>query len=479
LTSLMLSDVLESTGAVLLRGDASRPLTGVSTDTRTLRREELFLALSGPNFDGNRFAGEAVARGAGCLLLRSDIEPLREDAQLLRAVPGDVPIAACHSPRRALSDLAAWHRRRLDIPVVGITGSCGKTSTKNILLELLKDHFSAVGSPASFNNDIGVPHTLLMADEGTEALVVEMGTNAPGEIAGLCRTARPNVGIITNVGASHLEGLGSIEGVAREKGELAASLPESGFCVLNADCRWTPTLRESTRARVVTFSVEGMNGSTGDLDASEVWFHAGGTTFKLRSELFGVREVTMPLLGLHTVQNVLAALAACVGLGLDVDSVLPATTRLRDGRRRLERIEVRGMTLFDDSYNANPESARASVRVLAGQHGHARRVLVLGEMLELGEFGAELHHEIGVHAAEAGVDMLLLVGELTRATAAGALEGGLPADRVVHFDDLHDALEVVPTLLRDGDVALVKGSRATGLDRLVERLVEPAAAVAD
>lgn len=458
MTEFIFKDILDSTGATLVRGDVTTRLTGVSTDTRTIRQRDLFLALQGPNFDGNVFAPEAVRRGAVGLLLRSG----ESSATPVDELEGDAVVAVHESPRRALADFAAWHRCRLHVPVIGVTGSCGKTTTKNILMELLQDHFEVVGSPASFNNDIGVPHTLLLADERTEALVVEMGTNAPGEIASLCRTAQPNCGIITNVGAAHLEGLGTVAGVAREKGELAASLPSNGFCVLNADCRWTSELRAMTSARVITFSVDG----EGDLNASDVWFHAGGTTFKLN----GQHEITSPLLGLHTVQNLLSALAACVGLGLDLESVLPAVSRLRGERRRMERLEIAGLTVFDDSYNSNPDSARASVRVLAGLHGHARRVLVLGDMLELGELGPEMHHGVGVDAAEAGVDLLLLVGDLTGAAAAGALEHGLAADRVMHFPSIEEGLEVIPGLFRKGDVILVKGSRRAGLDRIVTRL---------
>jgi UDP-N-acetylmuramoyl-tripeptide--D-alanyl-D-alanine ligase len=478
MTEFAFQDILDSTGAVLLAGDARRRVRGVSTDTRTLHGEELFLALDGPNFNGNGFAGEALRRGASGLVLRRD---QAEGLELRQADGGLAPIALHESPRRALAELAAWHRERLSASVVGITGSCGKTTTKNILVSLLEDLARVVGSPASFNNDIGVPLTLLQADTSTEVLVVEMGTNQAGEIANLCRVTRPNAGVVTNVGASHLAGLGSVEGVAREKGELVASLPATGFCVLNADCRFTPLLRSMSAARVITFSVDGdaldsrapraaspeMHGGDwggGDLNATDVWFHAGGTNFKLN----GTHEVTSPLLGLHNVQNLLAALCTCVGLGFDLERVLPAVSRLRPSRRRLERIEVGGMVLFDDSYNANPESARASVRVLAGFHGHARRVLVLGDMLELGDFSAELHHGVGRLAAEAGLDLVVLVGELSRATAAGALEGGLAPDRVLHFDDTDQVVQAVPQLLREGDVVLVKGSRRLGLDRVVE-----------
>jgi len=415
--------------------------------------------LSGPNFDGNRFAMAAVERGAAGLVLEdAGSAPLPSSLEL----PRGTPVLLHPSPRQALSSLAAWHRGRISAPVLGITGSCGKTTTKNVVLELLADRLAVVGSPNSFNNDIGVPHTLFLADEGSQAVVVEMGTNHPGEIAALCRTARPTAGIITCVGASHLEGLGSVEGVAREKAALVEALPEDGFCVLNADCQWTAPMRRLTRARVITFSVEG----DGDLNATAVWSHAGGTTFRLAG-----LEITSPLLGLHNVQNLLAALAACRGLSIPLEDVLPAVSRLRACRRRLERIQAGRLTIIDDSYNANPESARASVRVLAGLHGHSRRVLVLGDMLELGDSAPEQHYRIGFEAARSGVDLLVAVGDLTRAAAAGAIEGGLAESAIVHLPTTDEAIARVPALVRAGDVVLVKGSHRTGLDRLVQRLV--------
>jgi UDP-N-acetylmuramoyl-tripeptide--D-alanyl-D-alanine ligase len=454
-----IQDVIESTGARLAGGDARRAARGVSTDTRTLREGDLFVAIPGPNFDGGRFAAAAVERGAAGVLLEERGGALPPG---IRELPRDTPILHHPSPRAALSGIASFQRARLSAPVVGVTGSCGKTTTKNILVELLSTRLPAVGSPDSFNNDIGVPHTLFLADDESRVVVVEMGTNHPGEIESLCRTARPTAGIVTCVGASHLEGLGSVEGVANEKAELVRSLPSEGFCVLNADCRWTSAMRRLTRAEVITFSLEG----EGRLNATDVWTHAGGTTFRLEG-----REVTSPLLGLHNVQNLLAALAACRGLGLALDDVLPAVSRLCAGRRRLERIQAGRITILDDSYNANPESARASVRVLAGLHGHARRILVLGDMLELGSVARAEHERIGREAAAAGIDVLATVGELAQAAAEGAIAGGLAEGQVLHFADTAAAIAHLPALVRPGDVVLLKGSHRTGLDRLVERLV--------
>ncbi|MBK7643634.1 MAG: UDP-N-acetylmuramoyl-tripeptide--D-alanyl-D-alanine ligase [Planctomycetes bacterium] len=456
MSEFRIEDIVQATGAQLVRGRQESRASGVSTDTRTLRAGELFVALTGPNHDGNRFGAEAIARGATAVVLA------RPTAELVAAATArDAAVLRHANPRGALADLARWHRARLRARVVGITGSCGKTTTKTILQELLSSRLASVASPQSFNNEIGVPHTLFLADERTEAVVVEMGTNGPGEIARLASIARPTGGVLTNVGASHLAGLASVEGVAQEKGQLLSALPAEGFCVLNADCRWSQRLRPQSRARVISFSIEGR----GDLNASDVVFQGGATSFRLEG-----RALTSPLLGLHNVQNVLAALCACEGLGIAFEEVLPALARLKPAQRRMERHELGGLTLIDDSYNANPESASASVRVLSGLSGHRRRVLVLGDMLELGERAGELHKALGELVAKSGIETLVLVGELSRATAAGALEAGFPAAELHHLEDTDEAIRRIGGLVGEGDVVLVKGSRRTGLDRLVTHL---------
>ena len=457
-------NVLDATGAVPLLGDPDAGLAGVCTDTRTLAQGELFLALRGPNFDGNRFAAKAVAAGAGGLLLRKD------DALDTSSFVGGLPVAVHEDPKRALADLASWYRSTIPCPVLGITGSCGKTTTKDIVRDLFGQLMPVVASPSSFNNDIGVPLSILLAERDTRLLCLEIGTNAPGEIAGLCRIARPTAGILTNIGAAHLEGLGSIEGVAQEKGDLAAAVPAEGFVVLNADCRFTPRVRERTAARVITFSVGGEDEdpeTRGDLHATDLLFHSGGTTFRLDG-----REVTTTLLGTHNVQNLLAALGVAVGMGIDLDDVLPRVGQLTGGRQRMERFELDDLTVFDDTYNSNPQALRAAVRVLAGLHGYGRRVLVLGDMLELGDLAAELHHQVGVDAARMGVEVLVLVGELARAAGAGALEAGLPKSSVIHFDGTDAAADGMDAVVQPGDAVLVKGSRLLRMERIVEALTQ-------
>jgi UDP-N-acetylmuramoyl-tripeptide--D-alanyl-D-alanine ligase len=457
---IRLQDILDSTGATLVRGPSAVEVHGVSTDTRTLTPQALFLALSGPNFDGNQFARRAGELGAGALLLRG--RPKDAWPELAGLSP-EVPVCVHESPRRALADLASWHRARLFCPVLGITGSSGKTTTKVLVAQLLSSQLRFVASPSSFNNDIGVPHSLLLADQGTQAVVLEIGTNHPGEIAALCRIARPTCGVITSIGASHLAGLGSVEAVAREKSELFACLPRDGFAVLNLDSPHAALLKSAAPCRVVSVSIEG----AGEWNASEVVFHNAGTTFRL-----GRREITSPLLGTHNVTNLLLALAACQGLGVELERLLPHIGRLRGAPGRMEPFELAGLTLLDDSYNANPDSARAAVRVLAGTFARGRRVLVLGDMLELGPSAPELHHQLGCDAARAGIDRLVLVGDLTRATASGALEAGLGRSAVIHCDSAEAAIQCLGDLLAEGDVVLVKASRGMRLERVVRALVE-------
>jgi UDP-N-acetylmuramoyl-tripeptide--D-alanyl-D-alanine ligase len=453
-----LSDVLAACEG-RLEGDAQcGELRGVSTDTRTLRQGDLFVALSGPNHDGNEFASRAVQAGAGALVLREGLAP----------PAGDVPVVLCADPRLALSRLAAWHRSRLQVPVVGITGSCGKTTTKNMLASLLSAHRRVVASPASYNNDIGVPLTLLSAGASCETLVVEMGTNAPGEIEALCRTAQPSAAIVTNVGSSHLAGLGSEAGVAQEKGALPASIGPDGWVVLNADCGWSDTLRARTAARVLTFGID--HGA--DVRARDLHFEDQHTTFRLEIPLVGVQcRVRLPMHGQHVVANLLAALAGCVGLEVDLESVLKQVDHLRAGPGRMSRLQVGDVTLIDDSYNSNPDSARAAVRVLMSLPA-SRRVLVLGDMHELGECSVRAHRDLGRFIAEANVDLLVTVGAQALDIATGAGLAGMTAGSVRHFPSVEQASEAVHELVGPGDVVLVKGSRAAGLEDLVQRIVQ-------
>jgi len=408
-------------------GQLAVPIRSVSTDTRRVAAGELFVALRGERFDAHDFVSQALDAGASALLIDHWTEGCR------------APALWVSDTRRAMGEIAAGWRRTFTLPLIAVTGSNGKTTVKEMIASIL-------------NNDIGVPLTLFRADAGTEALVVEMGTNGKGEIAALAAIARPTVGVVTTVGFSHLAGLGSIEGVAHEKADLVRALPREGVAVLNADNRWTADMARETDARVVTYSLEG----AGDLNARDIRFENGQTHLTLEGY-----EISSPLLGLHNVHNLLAALAACQAIGLPWPEVLPAVSRLKPAQRRMEQHELGGFTLIDDSYNANPDSVRAAIDLLASLPGP--RWLILGDMGEVGVRGPQFHAEVGAYARERGIDTVW---------TAGALGVHAAADR--HFADtaaLRDALAGGPAAVS----LLVKGSRFMKMESVVAALQQASA----
>jgi UDP-N-acetylmuramoyl-tripeptide--D-alanyl-D-alanine ligase len=369
-------------------------------------------------------------------------------------------------PLRALQDLAGAARASLrGGPVVGITGSVGKTGTKDLTAAALAPRFAVHASPGSFNNEAGLPLTLLHAPDGTEAVVLEMGARFPGNIAELCVIARPTVGVITRIGLAHAGLMGGIEGVARTKGELLEALDAEGLAVLDADDPAAPGLVARTSARVVTVS--------GRLGGGDVVAHAIELDDELRPTFlletpWGAGSVRLAVRGAHQVTN--AALAAAVGLahGVPFADVAASLATVEPAPWRMEVSRApSGALVIDDSYNANPSSTAAAVGALAHVATAGRRIAVLGAMLELGEHSAEEHAAIGGLVAERGVDVLVAVGPETAPTAAAARDGGV---EVYEVGDAAAAVAVVAPLVHDRDVVLVKGSRAVGLDAVARAL---------
>jgi UDP-N-acetylmuramoyl-tripeptide--D-alanyl-D-alanine ligase len=442
-------------GDVVQRGASANTVT---TDSRGDCSGRLFIALRGQHHDGHAYLAAATAAGAAGLL----VERERFDAATLPR-GGHAPfVVQVGDTGKALLDLAAEHRRRHAAKVIGVTGSCGKTSTKEWLGAVLASAMPTVRSPGSYNNQIGVPLTLFGIEPGTRAAVVEIGTNAPGEIAMLSGVARPDIGIVTCVAPAHLAGLGSLDGVSREKAALPAALPADGLCILNGDDAACRAMAAGTRAKVQFTSVN----READWFATDVQFHALGTTFKLQ----GQRPVTLPRLGTHNVYNALAVIAAASHLGVTEEDVLKALAKVPSAARRLEPKCQGGVTVFDDTYNMNPKSAAVALQALAGLAG-GRRLVVFGEMLELGAEGPALHRALGAEVARTGQDLLICVGRGAVPIADGALAGGMAPDRVLLAGDLSEALSQLCFHVRPGDRVLCKASRAIGLDQLVDRLL--------
>jgi UDP-N-acetylmuramoyl-tripeptide--D-alanyl-D-alanine ligase len=437
-----------------LRG-ADRAFTGVSSDTRTLAAGELFIALRGPRFNGNEFVPAALAAGAAGVVVEAE-----QPVAIAQIVVPDAQAALERAAR-------AW-RETLDLPVVGVAGSNGKTTAKEMTAAILARAGSCLATRGNLNNHIGVPLTLLRLERTHRFAVIEMGANRAGEVAHLVRIARPSVGLITNAGAEHLEGFGSLEGVARAEGEMVEGLAPEATAVLNADDAFAALWRTMTQARVVSFGMQRAADFRGtDLRTS---IRAGDfeTRFTLSSPL-GSARIGLHLGGRHNVANALGAAAAAAAAGATLEHIVDGLESMRPVSGRLELKQAAcGAWIVDDSYNANPSSVRAGIEVLTSLGG--RRWLVLGDMAELGEFAQAAHAEVGAFAREHGIERLYAVGPLA---ALAAERFGTGARWFPDTEALSRELERELAGAKDARL-LVKGSRVGRLERVVAALVHGA-----
>ncbi len=448
-------------GAELLRGDPAACFEGVSTDTRTLKAGQLFFAIHGPRFDAHDFLDRALEAGAAGLVIERG-RPLPADAD------EDLRVLAVDDTTRALGALAAGHRAGFTGPLVAITGSNGKTTTKEMCAAILARGRPCLKTRGNLNNEFGLPLTLLEREAEHAAVVVEIGMNHRGEIAPLARIARPTVGVITNVGTAHIEFLGSQEAIAREKGDLVASLDAGATAVLNADDPRVLAQAPRTAARVVRFG----RSAEADWRAEEVTRRADGFEFALAGPP-GRCRVGVSGLGEPTLLNALAAAAAAAAAGAGLDEIAEGLARYRPVSGRMERIALdEDVVLVNDSYNANPQSTAAALESLAAMGG--RGLVVLGDMGELGDTAPRAHADAGRRVAELRLALLVALGEHAATSVAGAVEAGLAADRALVAADHAEAVALLRERLRPGDRVLVKGSRSMRMERIVEALAEGA-----
>lgn len=447
--------VAEGCAGELVRGLPGTSIAQVSTDSRSVRAGDLFFALAGDQFDGHDFLPEVAAKGAAAVV----VERGRIPAWL------SCGVVAVDNPRLALGRLAARYREEFTLPIVAVGGSNGKTTTKELLAALLRQKYPTLWSEASFNNDIGVPVTLLKLQKSHGAAVLEVGTNHPGELAPLVKMLQPQFGIITSVGREHLEFFGSLEGVADEEGWLAELLPERGMLFVNGDNRVMNGLVSRARARVIR-----VGWSDGcDWRAEKARLDGQGVTFQLRApqaEFSG--EYRLGLIGRHQVINALLAMAVGVELGLSREQIQRALAGCTPPKMRLQLWEAHGVRILDDAYNANADSMLAALQTLRELPCTGRRVAVLGDMAELGEHSTAAHIEVGQSAAECGVDRLLAVGRYAGVMATAARAAGLK--EVSEHSEVLDAGPALRSAVKPGDLVLLKASRATRLERVGDAL---------
>jgi len=451
--SWTLPEILAATGGELVRWGAG-PYRAFSTDSRRAAEGEAFIALTGPRFDGNQFVGQALERGVSAVIASSD----------LALTPGGAAWIRVGDGLRALGDLAAAWRRQLPVRVVGVTGSNGKTTTKEMIAAVLAARGANVArSAGTENNLVGVPQTLLRLVGDEDFAVIEMGMNHAGEIWRLAEIARPNVGVITNVGPAHLEGLGSIENVAAAKEEMALALGAGSTLVVNGQDPRVAAIAGRFSGRKILAGV--------DPEVTCAASMPRGDGQRLDLEIDGKRlTVEIAIRGAHNVQNALVAAAVGLVAGLDAEAIADGLSRFRPPPMRLEVVVVAsGARVLNDAYNANPASVAAALAALASEPA-TRRIAVLGEMWELGPEAARYHREVAAAAAKHRLDRLVAVGAHAEEMAAAALAAGLEGSKIEAHATPAAAAGRLAGELREGDVVLVKGSRGAHMEEIVERL---------
>lgn len=450
-------------------------ISRVTIDSRQVQTGSLFVALQGERRDGHEFISDAITRGAAAIIAEvrggrglgpntHSIDCINPGVAGLQPSPPTLPcVFIVASSLRALQQLAAFYRRKFKCETIGITGSVGKSSTKELIAAVLRQRFSTLKSEGNLNNEIGLPLTLLQLDDSHERAILEMGMYALGEITTLCEIAQPRIGVVTNIGPTHLERLGTIERIAQAKAELVQALPREGCAILNGDAPRVIAMKEQTRARVFCYGLDSHCDLWADtieslgLEGIAFTLHHGGENLRVR----------IPLLGRHSVHTALAA--ASVGLveNLSWDEILRG---LRDVAAQLRLIAVpaeNGATILDDTYNASPASSLAALNLLAELDG--RKIAVLGDMRELGAEELRGHQIVGGRAAQV-VDALIAVGARGKWIGHAARDAGLAADKIFLTEDNTHAIEILRAVMRAGDLVLIKGSRGMQMEEIVSAL---------
>ncbi|MBC8003305.1 MAG: UDP-N-acetylmuramoyl-tripeptide--D-alanyl-D-alanine ligase [Opitutaceae bacterium] len=448
--------IAEATGGTLINGAPEVTVQSIATDSRQVKSGDFFIALAGDRFDAHAFLPAVAAQRPGAILACRERVPV--------GLTG-CPLILVDDTRRALGRLAAVYRREFVLPVVAVGGSNGKTTTKDLIASVLRQRWPIVASEASFNNDIGVPLTLLKLDATHRAAVLEVGTNHPGELAPLLQIIQPRFGVITSIGREHLEFFGDLAGVILEEGVMGEALPADGRLFVNGEGDWLPGLVARSRAPVVRVGFQaGM-----DLRGDDVRLDSTGVTFQVKSAQTGIDGTyRVNLLGRHQVSNALLAIGVGAELGLTREEIGQGLRECQPPKMRLQVWDWNGVTMLDDAYNANADSMLAALQTLHDLPCSGRRVAVLGDMAELGAETEPAHIEVGRRTAELGIDHLIAVGRMAGTTAAAARNAGLSG--AVEVAEVGSATALLRAMVRSGDTVLLKASRSTRLEQLGEAL---------
>ncbi|MFC1594001.1 UDP-N-acetylmuramoyl-tripeptide--D-alanyl-D-alanine ligase [Candidatus Omnitrophota bacterium] len=447
-------ELLQATGGTLLQGDCTKSIKGISTDSRTIRRRELFIPLIGDNFDGHRFIATAQRKAASGVMTQKRIP---------RGLPKDFIVIKVDDTLKALGDIARFHRKRFSIKVIAITGSNGKTTTKDMVASILKKRYNVLKTEGTKNNQIGVPLTLLRLRKHHDVAVLELGTNQQGEIKQLASICLPDSGVITNIGLSHIEFLKNAQGVYREKIDLFKSMRKGSQIVFNYD---DPLLKKAKSLFRNRHALHTFGYSDGcDFQVTKVIKNASVISFQMNKRT----RIDLKTTAAHNIYNALAAICCARIMKVGYETIYNALRSFTFPAGRFTKAYVNGVTVIDDTYNSNPASLQSAIDALAA-YRQGRKVLVCADMLELGRSAKKLHFDIGKRVAVSGIDMLVTVGNLSRLIAEGARTCNSSAMKIYHCCSHKDALDRLSGRLGNNDAILVKGSRSMHMEKVIDAL---------
>jgi len=457
------SELLSATGGIPIRGGAAGNFLGISTDTRQISRGCLFIPLKGETYDGHDFLAAAVRQGAAGVLVQKDSEGKQPEWD------ETVSVILVEDTLTALGDIAHAWRKKMTGRVLAITGSSGKTTTKEMVAAIAGLSHRIAKTKGNFNNLVGVPRTLLNLQDQYDVIILELGTNRRGEIERLTRITEPDIGLITNIGPAHLEGLKSLDTVREEKCDLFRNMASSGVAIINMDDEALKTSGSLCKGRKITFGL----GPDVDVAAENViGLGKQGTKFTLRVEE-GRQEVSLSTTGEHNIYNALAAAASSWALGIGLPVICQGLTEFRPVSGRMEILPLKnGAFIINDTYNANPASVREALKTLNDLRENHHSTVIMGDMLELGVHSDQMHEGIGRLMADTGVGTIFLRGRLSQATAAGAIKRNMPHERIFYFETKEEVIKPLKQILKEGDWILVKGSRMMKMEEIVRAIMD-------
>ena len=451
--SLYVNEIIKATKGKLVKGDQSFQVKGISIESRSIKKGDLFIAIKGDNFDGHDFIGNAIKNGVSGIILSR----LSSDTQNSASV-----IIKVSNTLKALQNLAKYYRGKFDIPIIGITGSNGKTTVKDMTESILSQKLRITGTIGNYNNQVGVPLTVFRLSKDSEAGIFEAGISSYAEMKNLGKIICPDIAVITNINMAHMQYFKTVKNLVNAKAKLLDFVPKEGTVILNADDKYFSFLKASAKCRVISFGIK----NKADVMAKDISLLSTGTKFLLNDAV----KITLPIPGIHNVYNALAATGVSLQFCEDLNLVRDGLRNFKPPGMRMQTIKVKDIAVINDAYNANPASTRAALEVLGNINSKGRKVFVFGNMLELGDCEVSEHKKIGELVAESQIDIFITIGKLAGLSAVTAEENGLNGNKIFSFKNTEEVEEKLLSILESNDTLLLKGSRAMHVENILEIL---------